>query len=56
MKASFYFCGFDGLDNSDAAGAIVDKTTIEKAKNKELDHKIYLKSYDTYDFLKELGI
>ena len=45
----------DGLDNSDAAGAIVDKTTIEKAKNKELDHKIYLKSYDTYDFFKGTG-
>ncbi|MDP3799867.1 MAG: DUF4147 domain-containing protein [bacterium] len=40
----------DGLDNSDAAGAIVDKTTMEKAKNKEMNSEIYLKSYDTYDF------
>lgn len=40
----------DGLDNSDAAGTIVDKTTMEKAKTKEIDNEIYLKSYDTYDF------
>ncbi|MDP3764096.1 MAG: DUF4147 domain-containing protein [bacterium] len=40
----------DGLDNSNVAGAIIDKTTMLKAKEKELNNEIYLKSYDTYDF------
>lgn len=45
----------DGLDNSDAAGAIIDKSTMEKAKGKEMFSEIYLKSYDTYDFFKGTG-
>ncbi len=43
----------DGLDNSDAAGVIVDKTTMEKAREKEMNSEIYLKSYDTYNFFKK---
>lgn len=43
----------DGLDNSDAAGAIVDKNILARAREKEMDSEMYLKNYDTYDFFNE---
>lgn len=45
----------DGMDNSDAAGAIADSMTIEKIKDKKLDAEKYLEEYNTYDFFKETG-
>ena len=45
----------DGLDNSDAAGAIVDSETLKKAGDKKLDYEKYLAAYNTYDFFNETG-
>ena len=46
--------GTDGIDgNSDAAGAIVDKTSFEKAKEKGLSIDEYLENNDSYHFFKE---
>ena len=41
----------DGLDNSDAAGAIIDQTTPEKSLKADLDIDSCLKNHDTYDLL-----
>lgn len=43
----------DGIDNSDAAGAIVDLETIKKAKKFKLRAEDYLQDYDSYDFFKK---
>jgi len=45
----------DGMDNSDVAGAIVDKNTIEKAKKFNLDAGDYLEKFDSYDFFQKTG-
>ena len=45
----------DGMDNSDATGAIVDSLTLEKIKDKNLDAKEHLEKYDTYNFFSEIG-
>ncbi|MBI2466009.1 MAG: DUF4147 domain-containing protein [Candidatus Sungbacteria bacterium] len=45
----------DGLDNSDAAGAIIDSETVKKAGDKKLDYEKYLADYNTYDFFNETG-
>ncbi|OGE80717.1 MAG: hypothetical protein A3E98_04585 [Candidatus Doudnabacteria bacterium RIFCSPHIGHO2_12_FULL_48_11] len=44
----------DGLDNSDAAGAIVDKQTLDKIKTAKLDVKGHLRHFDGYNFFKQL--
>lgn len=47
--------GTDGIDgNSPAAGAIVDETTLQRARNLNLDAEQYLARSDSYTFFEEL--
>jgi glycerate 2-kinase len=57
LKEDQVFVSFasDGKDNTDAAGAIVDKTTLEKARTCGLDIATYRDNFDSYTFLKETG-
>jgi len=45
----------DGKDNTEAAGAIGDYLTVEKAKKLKLDPKKYLKNHDSFNFFKKTG-
>ena len=45
----------DGIDNSDAAGAVVDKNTIAKAEKLNLDIDDYLNRFDSYTFFEKTG-
>jgi len=48
--------GTDGTDGpTDAAGAIVDSTTIKRAWEMALDPKVHLDNNDAYPFFKKLG-
>ncbi len=48
--------GTDGTDGpTDAAGAIMDSTTLLRAKTKGLDAAVYLDDNDSYHFFQELG-
>ncbi len=48
--------GTDGIDgNSPAAGAIVDGTTIARARQRGLDAQAYLASFSAYPFFHTLG-
>jgi glycerate 2-kinase len=48
--------GTDGIDgNSPAAGAIVDGTTLERAKARAVDAIAYLTSFNAYPFFEALG-
>jgi hydroxypyruvate reductase len=48
--------GTDGIDgNSPAAGAIADETTIQRARNLNLDAEQYLARSDSYTFFEQLG-
>jgi len=48
--------GSDGMDgNSPAAGAIVDGTTLERAKARGLDVKAQLSGFNAYPFFEALG-
>ncbi len=48
--------GTDGIDgNSDAAGAVVDFESYEKALEKNLKIDDYLKNNDSYNFFKKTG-
>jgi glycerate 2-kinase len=48
--------GTDGIDgNSPAAGAIVDGTTLDRAKARGLDVQASLKAFDAYPFFDALG-
>jgi hydroxypyruvate reductase len=48
--------GTDGVDgNSSAAGALVDGTTISRAKSRGLKAASALKKFDAYPFLNALG-
>ena len=45
----------DGIDGpTDAAGAIVDETTIDNAKEKDIDQKSYLAENDSYNFHEQM--
>lgn len=45
----------DGIDNSDAAGAVVDEKTTEKSEKLGLDAGDYLERFDSYEFFKKTG-
>ena len=45
----------DGADNSDAAGAVVDKNTIEKVEKLGLDVNDYSTRFDSYNFFEKTG-
>ena len=48
--------GSDGTDGpTDAAGAIVDHTTLSRAENARLNPQEYLKNNDAYNFFAPLG-
>jgi len=48
--------GSDGIDgNSDAAGAIISRSTIEYIKKSNIDVRYYLDNHMSYDFFKKLG-
>jgi len=51
--SSFATDGIDG--NSNAAGAISDKNTFDRALKKNLDPEIYLKNNNSYEFFKKLS-
>lgn len=46
----------DGRDNSDAAGAIVDLDTLDKAQAGKLDISGLLSEHNEYEALKQLGV
>ena len=45
----------DGVDNSDAAGVLVDKDTVLAAGKLGLDAAAYLARFDSYSFFKQAG-
>jgi glycerate-2-kinase len=45
----------DGIDNSDVAGAVVDKETIQKVEKLGLVAEDYLNRFDSYNFFKQTG-
>ncbi len=45
----------DGMDNSDVAGAVVDKNTLEKAEKLGLNADDYLAYFDSYNFFQKTG-
>ncbi|HEY6368078.1 MAG TPA: MOFRL family protein, partial [Candidatus Binatia bacterium] len=48
--------GTDGTDGpTDAAGAIVDGTTLQRARERGLDARDYLQRNDSYPLLKTVG-
>jgi glycerate 2-kinase len=48
--------GTDGIDgNSPAAGALVDGTTVERAKSRGLEPAVSLRSFEAYPFFDALG-
>lgn len=53
VVASFSTDGIDGP--TDAAGAVADGFTLERAKHLGLDSKAYLERNDSYSFFKGLG-
>ena len=55
-KTVILSAGTDGTDGpTDAAGAIVDHTTIDRAKTLALDAKQALRNHNAYPFFKTLG-
>ena len=52
---TFVSLASDGLDNSDAAGAIVDGKTLATAQKLGLDYRVYLEKIDPYDFFLKTG-
>ncbi|MFA6257844.1 MAG: DUF4147 domain-containing protein [Candidatus Paceibacterota bacterium] len=45
----------DGMDNSDVAGAIIDKDTLDKVEKLGLDVDDYIERFDSYDFFQKTG-
>ena len=57
LKEGAFLClGTDGIDGpTDAAGALVDATTIERAKKLGIDVNMELRRHNSYTILKKLG-
>lgn len=55
LKDGQVFVSFasDGHDNTEAAGAIVDRTTWDKATQKSLRYEEYYENYDSYSFFEK---
>ncbi|MEK7572440.1 MAG: DUF4147 domain-containing protein [Patescibacteria group bacterium] len=51
----FLLFASDGMDNSDAAGVIVDKNTIEKLEKLNINIDEHLNNYDAYPVFKKTG-
>jgi glycerate-2-kinase len=51
---TFIALASDGLDNSEAAGAIVDNQTIKKIKDQNLDVNDYIKRFDGLNLFKKI--
>jgi glycerate 2-kinase len=48
--------GTDGVDgNSPAAGAVVDGSTVERARSRDLDVRVALEKFNAYPFFSALG-
>lgn len=54
VKGTMISIGSDGRDNTDAAGAIVDRNSLKKVQRLKLDYKRYLKNNDSYNFFKRM--
>lgn len=55
-NALFLSVGSDGTDGpTDAAGAVVDSHTLERALSLGLDPDEFLRNYDSYHFFEKLG-
>ena len=52
-KLVFVSIDSDGIDNTDAAGAICDEKSLERAKKLKLNINTYLNNNDSYNFLKK---
>jgi glycerate 2-kinase len=56
MCAVFGSVGTDGIDGpTDAAGAVIDATTVERAAARGLNPNRYLQDNDSYHFFRALG-
>jgi glycerate-2-kinase len=54
--AVFGSIGTDGIDGpTDAAGALIDATTMRRASARGLDPMRYLRNNDSYHFFNALG-
>ncbi len=45
----------DGIDNSPAAGVVVDRETAAQAKSLSLDKADYIRRFDSYEFFEKTG-
>jgi glycerate-2-kinase len=56
LGITFGSIGTDGIDGpTDAAGAIMDPTTAERAAALGLDPQVFLENNDSYHFFSALG-
>ncbi len=54
-NAVFIAAGSDGIDNTDAAGAICDKEIKERAEKLHLDPNQFISDNDSYNFFARVG-
>lgn len=47
--------GSDGHDHSDAAGAIADDASLERAKSQGIDPQTYIQTSDSFNFFQKTG-
>jgi glycerate 2-kinase len=53
-KTVFISLASDGLDNSEAAGAIGDEDSLKKSQAKKLNWREYIDNNDSFNFFKKL--